>query len=71
MALSAAVATGAVAAVVVPWLAARYEDVLGGVLTGKLVRIPVGGGFELHWSWLVFCVVTLIAWASLAAAQSK
>jgi hypothetical protein len=60
-----------VAAVVVPWLADGHEDLLGGVLTGELVRIPVGGGFELHWSWLVFCVVTLIAWASLAAAQSK
>jgi hypothetical protein len=71
MALTTAVGLGAVAAVVVPWLAAGHDDVLGGVLTGELVRIPLGGGFELHWSWLVFCVVTLIAWGSLAASRQN
>jgi hypothetical protein len=71
MAITPAVALGAVAAVVVPWMAEGHEDVLGGIFTGELVRIPVGSGFELHWSWLVFCAVTLIAWASLAAAENK
>ncbi len=71
MALTTAVGLGAVAAVVVPWLAAGQDEVLGGMLTGQLVRIPLGGGFALHWSWLVFCVVTLIAWGSLKAAEQR
>jgi hypothetical protein len=71
MALTTAVGLGAVAAVVVPWLVAGHDEVLGGALTGELVPIPVGSGIVLHWSWLVFCVVTLIAWGSLAASQQK
>jgi hypothetical protein len=71
MALTTAVGLGAAAAVVVPWMMAGHEEILGGVLTGQLVRIPLGGGFALHWSWLIFCVVTLIAWGSLAASRSR
>ncbi len=69
--LAPALFLGAVAAVVVPWIAERNEATLGGVLAGQLVRLPVGGGIELPWSWLVFCVVTLIAWAGIAAARTE
>ncbi len=71
MSLTTAVGLGAVAAVGVPWLMSGHDDILGGVLTGQLVRIPLGGGFALHWNWLVFCVVTLLAWALLAASETK
>jgi len=71
MALTTAVGLGAVAAVGVPWLLSGRDDLLGGVLEGQLVRIPLGLGVELHWSWLIFCVVTLIAWAALAASRSN
>ncbi len=70
MALTTAVGLGAVAAVVVPWVVERSGADDGGILSGQLVRIPIGG-VELHWSWLVFCVVTLIAWASLAVVENK
>ncbi len=69
MALPTALATGAVTAVVVPWLAARSDETQGGVLAGKLVRLPVGG-IEFHWSWLIFSLVTVIAWASLKAVHN-
>jgi hypothetical protein len=30
-----------------------------------------GSGIEFPWSWLVFCVVTLVAWAGIAAAKTE
>jgi hypothetical protein len=70
MALTSAVGLGVVAAVVIPFVAERSGFDPGGLLAGQYVRIPVGG-IELHWSWLIFCAVTLIAWASLKAAESR
>lgn len=69
MVMPTALLTGAVAGVVVPWLANRSEDMQGGVLAGELVRLPFRG-IEFHWSWLVFSLVTVIAWASLKAVQN-
>ncbi len=69
MALPTALLTGAVAGVAVPWLVNRSDDMQGGVLAGQLVRLPVGG-VTFHWSWLVFALVTVIAWASLKAVQN-
>ena len=70
MALTTAVGLGAVAAVVIPWISERTGFDIAGLLSGDYVRIPLGG-IELHWSWLIFCVVTLIAWSSLKAAGSR
>ena len=70
MALTSAVGLGVVGAVAIPFVAERSGFDMAGLLTGKLVRIPLGG-IELHWSWLIFCVVTLIAWASLKAAETR
>jgi hypothetical protein len=70
MALTLAVGLGVVAAVVIPFIAERTGFDVGGLLTGQLVHIPLGG-IELHWSWLIFCVVTLVGWASLKAAESN
>jgi hypothetical protein len=70
MALTTAVGLGVMAAVVIPFIAERTGFDVAGLLTGQLVRIPIGG-IVLHWSWLIFCVVTLAAWASLKAAESK
>ncbi len=69
--LAPALFLGAVAAVVVPWFAQRNEATLGGVLAGQMVRLPVSSGTEFPWSWLVFCVVTLVAWAGIAAAKTE
>lgn len=71
MALTPAVGLGMIAAVVVPWMSERAGYDLAGLLSGEGVRIPIGGGIELHWSWLIFCIVTLIAWASLKAAETR
>jgi hypothetical protein len=70
MALTTAVGLGAIAAVAVPFVVERSGLEQGGLLTGDLVRIPIGG-IELHWSWLIFCVVTLAAWGLLAAARNR
>ena len=70
MALTQAVCLGVIAAVGIPFIAERTNVDVAGLLTGQLVRIPFGG-IELHWSWLIFCVVTLVGWASLKAAESN
>ena len=71
MALTSAVGLGVIAAVAIPWISERTGVDVGGLLSGEFVRIPVGGGIELHWSWLIFCVVTLLAWASIKAAETR
>ncbi|NIJ33905.1 hypothetical protein [Sphingomonas oligoaromativorans] len=53
----------------VPWIAERNEATLDGLLAGRLVHLPIGGGIALPWSWLVFAGVTLIAWAAIAVAR--
>ena len=70
MALTSAVGLGVIAAVVIPFIAERTGFDVAALLTGELVRIPLSGT-ALHWSWLIFCVVTLLAWASLKAAGTR
>ena len=70
MGLTAAVGLGAIAAVAIPWISERTGIDMAGLLSGEYVRIPLGG-IELHWSWLIFCVVTLIAWGSFKAAETR
>ncbi|MBA2933340.1 hypothetical protein HZF05_04450 [Sphingomonas sp. CGMCC 1.13654] len=71
MALTTAVGLGAIAAVVIPWMSERTGVDVAGLLSGEYVRIPIGGGIELHWSWLIFCIVTLIAWASFKLTETR
>ena len=54
-----------------PLLAAGHEDWAGGLLTEAPLRLPLGGGVTVFWSWTVFCVVTLLAWGLFAAARQK
>jgi hypothetical protein len=70
VALTAAVGTGAVAAIAVPWLLADQQGPLIDRLNGGLIHIPIGG-IMLHWSWPIFCVVTLVVWGLLAAAKDR
>lgn len=70
MALARAVVVGAVAAIAIPYL--NSED--GGQLSEWLGRGVVhftAGTFHLAWSWPIFCIVTLLAWALLVAAKNR
>jgi len=69
MGLPSAVAMGAVAGVAVPWVIRRVDDTLQGPLSGDLVTLPVGG-VVLPWSWLVFIVITVIAWGTFRVTRS-
>ena len=66
MALGKAVIIGAVAAVAIPY-AVGTHGTFGSWVGRGLVRLPFDLG--LHWSWPIFCVVTLFAWAMLAWAD--
>ena len=70
MALTSAVGLGVIAAVAIPWISERTGFDMAGLLSGEYVRIPLGG-IELHWSWLIFCVVTLAAWALFKATETR
>ena len=70
MALTTAIGLGAIAAVAIPWISERTGFDVAGLLSGEYVRIPLGG-IELHWSWLIFCVVTLAAWALFKATETR
>ena len=68
MALVKAVAAGAVAAAAVPYVMHDNPAALGGWLQRGLVHFNVGT-VHLGWSWPLFCIVTLFAWAMLAWAN--
>jgi hypothetical protein len=69
MALGTAIGVGTVAGLALPFLFRDQTGQIAELLSGRVVRIPLGGDVSLHWSWLAFCVVTLAAWALLAVAQ--
>jgi hypothetical protein len=73
MALSTAILVGAVAALVVPWYAAaQTPPILAGTLDGREVPVSFGSHyFVLHWSWLVFFAVTVIAYLLLRASEQS
>ena len=68
MPLGRAVIVGAIAALAIPYL--NREG--GGQLSDWLARGVVhasAGGLHFAWSWPIFCIVTLLTWALLAAAN--
>ena len=71
MSLRVAVVCGMAAALAVPVILARTGAVEDGLLVGRVVHLPVGGGMELHWSWPIFCVTTLAVWALLAVTRDR
>ena len=66
MAIGKAAIIGAIAAIAVPYVAGREGDI-GQMVSRGLVHLPVGT--QLYWSWPIFSIVTLFAWAMLAWAN--
>lgn len=64
MALVRAVALGAVAALAIPYVIRGGTGQLVEWLHYGLVHFSVSG-LHFAWSWPLFCVVTLFAWAML------
>jgi hypothetical protein len=70
MPLARAIVAGAIAAVAIPWLARGEDHQFSGWLGRGMVHFAVGS-LHLDWSWPLFCVVTLLTWALLAAAANR
>jgi hypothetical protein len=68
MALTKAVAGGLVAAVALPTAFAGQAGTLGDCARAFSHPLTLGG-IHLAWSWTLFAVVTLFAWACFAWAQ--
>ena len=68
MPLGRAVIVGAIAALAIPWLNNEGGGQLGQWL-GRGVVHASAGGLHFAWSWPIFCIVTLLTWALLAAAN--
>ncbi len=63
MAIGKAAIIGAIAAVAIPYVAGRTGDF--GLLAHRgSVHLPIGD--HIYWSWPIFSIVTLFAWAMLA-----
>ena len=67
MAVGKAAIAGAVAALGLPWVFRGGSGQLAEWVTASSVHFNVAG-VHLVWSWTIFCVVTLFAWALLAFA---
>ena len=63
MAIGKAAIIGAVAAGAIPYVAGTQGEIANWVNRG-IVVLPFGP--NLHWSWMIFAIVTLFAWAMLA-----
>ena len=68
MALVPAVLIGGVAALALPYVMRDDADAFGGWIHRGVVDFTVAS-FHLSWSWPIFCIVTLFAWAFLAWAN--
>ena len=68
MALGKAVMIGAVAAVALPWAMWNESGKLGYWVHLGAIDLSLGSA-AIHWSWPIFCVVTLFAWGFLAWAN--
>lgn len=68
MPLVKAVVAGAIAAIAIPFLARGDEGELSGWASYGVVHFNIGAT-HLHWSWPLFCIVTLFTWGLLAWAN--
>ena len=68
MPLVKAAVAGAAAALAIPFLARGENHEFSGWLGRGMVHFSAGG-VHLDWSWPIFCVVTLLTWGLLAAAN--
>ena len=68
MALAPAAAIGAAAALALPYVMRDDPAALGGWIHRGVVDFSVAD-YHLSWSWPLFCIVTLFAWAFLAWAN--
>lgn len=68
MALVKAVVAGAIAAMGVPFMMRDGTGEIGDWARYGLVQLRLEG-LHFAWSWPIFCLVTLFAWAMLAWAD--
>ena len=68
MRLPIAVALGSAGALAIPWAIRGGTGDLVELLHNGLVQAHIGG-WHFAWSWPIFCIVTLFAWAMLAWAD--
>ena len=67
MAVGKAAIAGAVGALALPWLFRGSSGQLADWVQRGIVHFEIAG-IHLVWSWPIFCVVTLFAWALIASA---
>ena len=65
MAVGKAAIAGAIAALGLPWIFRGSSGQLADWVQAGMVHLNIGG-VHLVWSWPIFCVVTLFAWALIA-----
>ena len=65
MAVGQAALAGAAGALALPWLFRGSSGPLADWVQAGIVHFNIGG-VHLVWSWPIFCVVTLFAWALIA-----
>jgi hypothetical protein len=65
MAVGKAAIAGAIAAFALPWVFRTGSGQLAEWVQGSSVHFTIAG-VHLIWSWPIFCVVTLFAWALIA-----
>lgn len=67
MAVGKAAIAGAVAALGLPWMFRGGSGQLADWVMASSVHFNIAS-VHLIWSWTIFCVVTLFAWALIAVA---
>ncbi|HTU12999.1 MAG TPA: hypothetical protein VMG08_19070 [Allosphingosinicella sp.] len=65
MALAKAVIAGGIAALGLPWAFRGGGGALADWVQASSVHFNLAG-VHLIWSWTIFCVITLFAWALIA-----
>jgi hypothetical protein len=68
MAVGKAAGVGAVAALAIPYILHDDHDAFGGWVHRGVVHFDVAS-FHFSWSWPIFCIVTLFAWACFAVIE--
>jgi hypothetical protein len=68
MALWGAIIIGGLAAFLVPWMSQATTDSFNRLVHSGTIDIWLGSS-AVAWSWPTFCIVTLLAWMLLKAAE--